>query len=808
MASRHRRSPKRASVGVALIARDAADTLGQCLDSIRPYVSQIVVGVDELSTDNTANLAKRHGADLVVPIKVSDWHECPQHGKLLVQHFANARNQSFSYLDPSLDWLMWIDADDVLKGADLLPRVCAELTEANAIGAWAAYEYGNVQGRVSTLFHRERLLRASVGWKWRHRVHEIVEPASPVQGTWQVRDDLRFVHQDHPRSEASASRNLRLLEIDLEDDATNTRTLFYLGNQYFALQDWQAAAYWYERLLAPESGATNAYERWQAACYLSMAFQRSGSPELGEQAALQAIAIMPQHADPYYQLAVIARFRGDAERCLYWTREARRDKPDPPFFVFKNPLDATFNGRMVASDALAMLGRVPEARAELELAASVLPDEHTLASIERYKALEANGRVAQAYADLAAPLLDPEKIALWEGLAMSPDVRQFGRARDVVMPAYLRQRPTSQPRIVFFCGRGVEEWAPPSLNTTGIGGSETAVIEIARRFATAGWRVDVFNGAGRFEGVYDSVGYWEPERYEAAPAEVFVSWRQPVRPVPIADGTRTLLWCHDLNYGPGRLDDWRSFDQVLGVSLWHATYLQRMYGVDTDYVPNGVDLSRFTLGQRRVPMQVVYASSADRGLERLLRLWPDVLKVEPGAQLKVAYGWETFDKLAAQRPQMWPFKAHIESLIESTPNVEWLGRLPQDKLAQLWCTSYAWTFPTDFLEVSCITAMEAMAGGAVPVTSAAGALPETIGGAGVLVPGSPLSRSWTAFYTQCLLGVLTTPDVRMPSHFAGPIRVSQLTWDRSFERWEAIVEDVLDPPPARLALVEPELVTA
>ena len=64
-----------APVGVAIIAKDAEQTLGTCLASLRPYVRQIVVCVDKTTTDKTAEVAKGAGADILVPIQVSDWHE-------------------------------------------------------------------------------------------------------------------------------------------------------------------------------------------------------------------------------------------------------------------------------------------------------------------------------------------------------------------------------------------------------------------------------------------------------------------------------------------------------------------------------------------------------------------------------------------------------------------------------------------------------------------------------------------------------------------------------------------------------------
>jgi len=133
-------SEKRASVGLAMIARDAEHTLGACLDSVRPWIQQIVCCVDELTTDATADVARAHGADVVVPIKVSDWHECEQHGRVLAQHFGQARNESFTYLDASLDAYLWIDADDILDGGEHLAEVLMDAALKGALGSRRASE--------------------------------------------------------------------------------------------------------------------------------------------------------------------------------------------------------------------------------------------------------------------------------------------------------------------------------------------------------------------------------------------------------------------------------------------------------------------------------------------------------------------------------------------------------------------------------------------------------------------------------------------------------------------------------------------
>jgi len=150
-----------------MIARDAEHTLGACLDSVRPWIQQIVCCVDELTTDATADVARAHGADVVVPIKVSDWHECEQHGRVLAQHFGQARNESFTYLDASLDAYLWIDADDILDGGEHLAEVLAGCPD-DALGYWVPYVYASAHNHtaINTVFDRERLLQVAWGYDY------------------------------------------------------------------------------------------------------------------------------------------------------------------------------------------------------------------------------------------------------------------------------------------------------------------------------------------------------------------------------------------------------------------------------------------------------------------------------------------------------------------------------------------------------------------------------------------------------------------------------------------------------------------
>lgn len=428
--------PARAPIGVALMAKDAEQTLGACLDSLRPFVGQIVVGVDTLTTDKTAKVAKKHGADVVFDLAVSDWHECPDHGRVLAQHFARARMATFARLDKAIPWWMWIDSDDVLKGGENLAELLTKIPD-RCVGAWLNYAYATVNGgkAITTLFDRERILRSSVGWEWEHRVHETVKPVAP--GPWWRDLSVAVYHQEGVHKTVhSTDRNQLLLEIDIEEKGEDPRTTFYLANGHYAAGRFAEAVRWWER--TTEIGQ-NPYENWQSFCYMAQAYRRLGDLDQATRSAFCAIDLIPTLKHAYFELAQVYLDAGQYEKVLHWDAVART-KEDPPPFVFVNPADETYNSRMAVADALLGEYRVKEARVVLESAVAAIPSEPALKKIERCRQLEAAQEQANAFVHLAHGRSDDQIIALWETANLPDDVKAFGRVRDVVMPCYLRQR--------------------------------------------------------------------------------------------------------------------------------------------------------------------------------------------------------------------------------------------------------------------------------------------------------------------------------------------------------------------------------
>ncbi|MFR3080054.1 MAG: glycosyltransferase [Intestinimonas butyriciproducens] len=90
-----------ATISLCMIVKNEEAVLGRCLDSAAGLVDEIVV-VDTGSTDATREIATRY-ADRVCEFA---W----------IDDFAAARN--FAFAQASMEYCMWLDADDVLLMQD------------------------------------------------------------------------------------------------------------------------------------------------------------------------------------------------------------------------------------------------------------------------------------------------------------------------------------------------------------------------------------------------------------------------------------------------------------------------------------------------------------------------------------------------------------------------------------------------------------------------------------------------------------------------------------------------------------------
>lgn len=336
-----------------------------------------------------------------------------------------------------------------------------------------------------------------------------------------------------------------------------------------------------------------------------------------------------------------------------------------------------------------------------------------------------------------------------------------------------------------------------TLATKSLGGSETAAYYIARELAARGHRVTLFTNDPN-EGFFDGVKYiWAGRVTEGAPlgerfhfyasntpCDVLLMQRQPGAFVHRFQSKINVCWLHDLalfRQRPLVAAGLWNIDAFFCVSEWHKKQVCEVYGLAPEVVrtvTNGVDLSLFgdelfkngkwarpynnplsrsIIGGKQPPkdrISLLYSSRPERGLEHHVRpggIMERLLEIDKRFHLYVC----NYDN---NPPHLADYYAGLYERIEELPNCTALGNLTKQQLADVMRQCDALVYPTEFEEVSCITAMEAMAAGLPFISSEVAALPETCEGSGAhLVPLKDGSANEDALI-EYVLG-LTNKDV-------------------------------------------------
>lgn len=282
-------------------------------------------------------------------------------------------------------------------------------------------------------------------------------------------------------------------------------------------------------------------------------------------------------------------------------------------------------------------------------------------------------------------------------------------------------------KIVFYCGPSQEPWSPKSIDR-GIGGSEEMTIRLAEQLGLLGNKVTVFNNCSDEEGKYGNVTYENYEYFEKVKCDVIIFWRTPQFVYSLKDkykANQVYLWLHDTVPQEDILPIRHFIKGIFVLSGYHST----LYPALKDkYIitQNAVDLSIFDQEVKRNPKKIVYGSSYDRGLKELLEMWPEIKIADPKAELEYFYGTVGIDKqIEAGNTDFARFKEEIEYLSKQD-GVKCLGRLSHKDVAKEYLSAGVWCYPCWFPEISCITAMHAQIGGAIPVITPTAALMETV----------------------------------------------------------------------------------
>ena len=341
-----------------------------------------------------------------------------------------------------------------------------------------------------------------------------------------------------------------------------------------------------------------------------------------------------------------------------------------------------------------------------------------------------------------------------------------------------------------------------------IGGSESAGCYMARALAKRGHSVTVFCNTEAVVNSSDGVNYLPISLFrqyvEYTPHDVCIVQRVPELLQSYNQAKFTMLWCHDLalrrNEGLFRGISW-NLDKIALLSDFQMKQYKTVFGFQDSQLfqtRNGVDLALIAeslvelpnLGVRN-PLSLVYSARPERGLDVLLgEIMPRILKYEPATRLFLS----TYDNPVEQ---LKGFYEHCDRMGEALGSgvVQKLGHLTKRQLYAVMQSAGVYAYPVpsrlmaDFAEISCISAMEAQACGLPVVTSAHGALPETLAPeAGRLISEPIHTEAFAEAFSEACLHYMRDPAAHERASKAGLARAAHLGWDDVAMQWSALFD--------------------
>jgi len=346
----------------------------------------------------------------------------------------------------------------------------------------------------------------------------------------------------------------------------------------------------------------------------------------------------------------------------------------------------------------------------------------------------------------------------------------------VSMPS-INEKPKTflKPIFCIVADGGFTNWSGSNILTTGVGGSETWVIEMARYIKKhTDYEVIVFCKCEKEE-IFEDVKYIKLERYLETISTIkiehcIISRFSEYVPAAIDGNVENIyLILHDLQLSGNIIPIHPKIKNIFCLTEWHCKHFLETFPQFKDIcnpLHYGIDFANFLNNENdavnfinKIPYSFIYSSFPNRGLIVLLKMWPKIVERYPQATLNIFTDvnnkWANDfykEELEEIRTILESYK-HIYS--ESIINHGWVSK---KVLSDYWKQSAIWFYPCKFKETFCLTALEAALTKTLAITNGLAALEDTVGSRGITIEGDVLTNDWqeAAFLQIC--NALDNPD--------------------------------------------------
>ena len=215
-----------------MIVKDEAETLWRCLNSVKSFISEIII-VDTGSKDETKEISAKFNA------KIYDFK--------WINDFSAARNFAFS--KATSDYIMWLDGDDYINDDDI-KKIKLLLENMDDSYDYVSAEYilaRNNDGKVTTSLRRNRIVKRKRGFVWIGNVHEYLEVyGKGLEGNFSI---------EHGKVKEYTDRNLQIFkDMEKNNKKFTPRDMYYYANELFDNKYYNEAIEQYRKFINTKQG--------------------------------------------------------------------------------------------------------------------------------------------------------------------------------------------------------------------------------------------------------------------------------------------------------------------------------------------------------------------------------------------------------------------------------------------------------------------------------------------------------------------------------------------------------------------------
>jgi predicted O-methyltransferase YrrM len=695
--------------------------------------------LDTGSTDNTIDIINK----VLVGKKKGDLFQGP------FINFRDSRNRCFELAGNACKFILTLDDTYVISGD--LRGFLNEVRGDQLSTSFTLFIHSE-----DTEYGSNRIIKSDSGLRYIHKIHEVITDKNNINvvipNTRAKIIDRRFDYMEN-RTMSRKQLDLQLLYEEVEDDPTNPRSYYYLAQTYNLLEQYDKTYYYFlKRAEFTNSGFIQ--ERIDALFEAARTANFKLNKPWPECLALyeKCYKVDESRPDAIYFIGIHYYLENDFETAYkYFKLGFEIGFPSHCQYSLKPTISFHFLPKFLAKICYQFKNyKLGEAAAELFLLK--------------------NDQNSESYAEIVSWYNIYKKLNMYTGDGIPK------------LPI--------KPIFCFVADGGFNKWSGKNIITTGVGGSETYIIEMARYIQRSGnFEVFVFCNCEESEN-FEDVKYKPLNYYYAFVNENYihtciVSRFSEYLPVTFKGWAENVyLVVHDLTPSGIVIPIDNKLKNIFCLTEWHVEHMSACfptlkhllvpfyYGIDSSFSTfekgcnevraktkdkflskNIIDISTFEKGCNEVRAKTsvqpfskvvnyIYSSFPNRGLLPLLQMWPRILTNNHLSHLHIYADvlgkWvnevakETIDEI----------KSLLFLYDREYMNVHYHGWVDKKTLAEAWLNADVWFYPCTFQETFCLTALEAALTKTLVITNDLAALQNTVGNRGIIIKGDPMNELW------------------------------------------------------------------